>query len=88
MSARFELSTLEASLGGNLKSPLFDLETYGQQMKVGRVGCLGHPRVQGREEVGFRVGVGWGEEFNLKGVGYNKKLRGWQVDCCAGFVGD
>jgi len=35
MSARFELSTLERSLGGNLKSPLFDLETYGQRMKVG-----------------------------------------------------
>lgn len=34
MSARFELSTLERSLGGNLKSPLFDLETYGQRMKV------------------------------------------------------
>lgn len=36
MSERFDLAHIESCMGGNLKSPLFDLEQYGQRMKVSR----------------------------------------------------
>jgi hypothetical protein len=35
MSERFDLGHIESCMGGNLKSPLFDLEQYSQRMKVG-----------------------------------------------------
>lgn len=41
MGERFELGHIETCMGGQLKSPLFDLETYGQRMKV-RVECWRH----------------------------------------------
>ncbi len=34
MSERFELAHIESCMGGHLKAPLFDLEQYGQRMKV------------------------------------------------------
>lgn len=39
MSERFDLAHIESCMGGNFKSPLFDLEQYSQRMKVG--GCRG-----------------------------------------------
>lgn len=44
MSERFDLAHIESCMGGQLKAPLFDLETYGQRMKVG-VWVLGHSHV-------------------------------------------
>lgn len=42
MSERFDLAHIESCMGGNLKSPLFDLEQYGQRMKVSReTACAG-----------------------------------------------
>ena len=38
MSERFDLGHIESCMGGNLKSPLFELEQYSQRMKVGVLG--------------------------------------------------
>lgn len=34
MAALFDLSTVEGSMGGGLTEPLFELQAYGQRMKV------------------------------------------------------